>query len=164
VLSTANSKNNLQQIKITPKRIINLNNPLALQEQQEPPPSRGTRVLTPYIQLVDSQLAFTTFGGVLSAVNEIKCNVGGRHPPKTKRPTPNTKWHTRTKKKKKKTEPRKKLCPWKFNEFSTLHFGGHSKGKSSWGEMGGKWDALELVGIVRRDFFWQLRNLSKRIH
>lgn len=136
MLSTANSKNNLQQIKITPKRIINLNNPLALQEQQEPPPSRGTRVLTPYIQLVDSQLAFTTFGGVLSAVNEIKCNVGGRHPPKTKRPTPNTKWHTRTKKKKKKKQSPEKSCVLgNLMNFQHSTLGGIRGGKAA----GGKW-------------------------
>lgn len=33
--AAARNKNNLQQIKITPKRIINLNNPLAVDAQQQ---------------------------------------------------------------------------------------------------------------------------------
>lgn len=38
VRAAAHNKNNLQQIKITPKRIINLNNPLAVDAQQQPHP------------------------------------------------------------------------------------------------------------------------------
>lgn len=75
-VSTANSKNNLQQIKITPKRIINLNNLLAAESKNNRShPRIRSPCSFPASQLQSSLLLL---GGVLSAVNEIKCNVRGR--------------------------------------------------------------------------------------
>lgn len=74
------NKNNLQQIKITPKRIINLNNPLAVDAQQQPhplwqPPLSLLPLPPPLFTLFHMQRAFILDegGNAFTTRGRVKC-------------------------------------------------------------------------------------------
>lgn len=142
VRAAAHNKNNLQQIKITPKRIINLNNPLAVDAQQQPHPlwQLPLSLLTPppLHSFTCSVLSFWTraatlllLGGVLSAVNEIKCNVRGHK--KLAHNNNNKYTHTHALARCARTV---QSCPCKFNEFSALVVHGLVQGRGLSRELG----------------------------